>query len=93
MGGRRIHSCSIPAHCIDPRRLPLFIARSALRDLIAGLHADAKGCRRHDDLTAQERDDRAIFRQWFKDNGEGRASGSGCLGAMSLQRFWRFATG
>jgi hypothetical protein len=35
--------CSIPEHCIDARRLPLFIARSALRDLIAGLHADAKG--------------------------------------------------
>jgi hypothetical protein len=35
--------CSIPEHCIDPRRLPLFIARSALRDLIAGLQADAKG--------------------------------------------------
>jgi hypothetical protein len=36
-------SCSIPAHCIDPHRLPLFIARSALRDLIAGLRADAEG--------------------------------------------------
>ena len=35
--------CAIPEHCIDARRLPLFIARSALRDLIAGLHADAKG--------------------------------------------------
>jgi hypothetical protein len=35
--------CSIPEHCIDARRLPLFIARSVLRDLIAGLRADAKG--------------------------------------------------
>ena len=35
--------CSIPEHCIDPRRLPLFIARSALGDLIAGLQAYAKG--------------------------------------------------
>jgi hypothetical protein len=38
-----LHSCSIPEHCIDARRLALFIARSALRDLIAGLQADAKG--------------------------------------------------
>lgn len=38
-----LDNCSIPEHCIDPRRLPLFIARSALGDLIAGLHADAKG--------------------------------------------------
>ena len=37
------HMCAIPEHCIDARRLPLFIARSALRDLIAGLHADAMG--------------------------------------------------
>ena len=37
------YKCCIPAHCIDARRLPLFIARSALRDLIAGLHADAMG--------------------------------------------------
>ncbi|MDO8986140.1 hypothetical protein [Cypionkella sp.] len=36
-------NCSILEHCIDPRRLALFIARSALRDLIAGLQADAKG--------------------------------------------------
>ena len=36
-------TCSIPEHCIDARRLALFIARSALRDLIAGLQADAKG--------------------------------------------------
>jgi hypothetical protein len=42
-GGLEEVTCSIPAHCIDVRRLPLFIARSALRDLIAGLHADAKG--------------------------------------------------
>lgn len=35
--------CSVPAHCIDPRRLPLFIARSALRDLIVGLQAVAEG--------------------------------------------------
>ena len=34
--------CSIPEHCIDVRWLPLFIARSALCDLIAGLRADAK---------------------------------------------------
>ena len=39
----KLVNCSIPEHCIDPRRLPLFIARSALRDLIAGLQADAKG--------------------------------------------------
>ena len=42
-GEKCLFNCSIPAHCIDVRRLPLFIARSALRDLIAGLHADAKG--------------------------------------------------
>ena len=35
--------CSIPSHCIDARRLPLFIARSALRDLIAGLQAAVGG--------------------------------------------------
>ena len=40
---KRAAKCSIPSHCIAPRRLPLFIARSALRDLITGLHADAKG--------------------------------------------------
>ena len=40
-----ICSCSIPEHCIDARRLPLFIARSVLRGLIAGLRADAKGVR------------------------------------------------
>jgi hypothetical protein len=36
-------NCSIPEHCIDARRLALFIVRSALRDLIAGLQADAEG--------------------------------------------------
>lgn len=30
----------IPEHCIDVRRLPSY-ASFALRDLIAGLHADA----------------------------------------------------
>ena len=35
--------CSTPEHCIDPRRLPLFTTRSTLRDLIAGLCADANG--------------------------------------------------
>ncbi|MCA3459102.1 MAG: hypothetical protein IOD00_07140 [Rhodobacter sp.] len=41
--GKVVFICSIPEHCIDVHRLPLFIARSALRDLIAGLHSDAKG--------------------------------------------------
>ncbi len=36
-------SCSIPDVCIDERRLPLFIARATLRDLIAGLEARATG--------------------------------------------------
>ena len=40
---RLLPSCPVPAHCMDRRRLPRFIARSALRDLIAGLQADAKG--------------------------------------------------
>ena len=42
--GRLVHklvgfgdSCPIPDVCIDERRLPLFIARATLRDLIAGL--------------------------------------------------------
>ena len=35
--------CSIPDVCIDERRLPLFIARATLRDLIAGLEARATG--------------------------------------------------
>lgn len=33
--------CPIPDVCIDERRLPLFIARATLRDLIAGLEARA----------------------------------------------------
>ena len=35
--------CSIPDVCIDERRLPLFIARATLRELIAGLEARATG--------------------------------------------------
>ena len=34
---------SIPDVCIDERRLPLFIARATLRELIAGLKARATG--------------------------------------------------
>jgi hypothetical protein len=34
-------NCPIPDVCIDERRLPLFIARATLRDLIAGLEARA----------------------------------------------------
>ena len=34
-------TCPIPDVCIDERRLPLFIARATLRDLIAGLEARA----------------------------------------------------
>ncbi len=34
---------SIPDVCIDERRLPLFIARATLRDMIAGLEARATG--------------------------------------------------
>ncbi len=37
------YSCSIPEHCIDVRNLRLFIAKSALCDLIPRLHTDAKG--------------------------------------------------
>ena len=36
-------TCPIPDVCIDERRLPLFIARATLRDLIAGLEARATG--------------------------------------------------
>ena len=36
-----IPTCPIPDVCIDERRLPLFIARATLRDLIAGLEARA----------------------------------------------------
>jgi len=36
-----LSSCPIPDVCIDERRLPLFIARATLRDLIAGLKARA----------------------------------------------------
>ena len=32
-------SCPMPGICIDERRLPLFIARVTLRDLIAELEA------------------------------------------------------
>jgi hypothetical protein len=35
--------CPIPDVCIDERRLPLFIARATLRELIAGLQARATG--------------------------------------------------
>ncbi len=35
--------CPIPDVCIDERRLPLFIARATLRELIAGLEARATG--------------------------------------------------
>jgi hypothetical protein len=35
--------CPIPDVCIDERRLPLFIARATLRDLIAGLEVRATG--------------------------------------------------
>ena len=35
--------CPIPDVCIDERRLPLFIARATLRELIAGLEARAFG--------------------------------------------------
>ena len=38
-----IVSCPIPDVCIDERRLPLFIARATLRDLIVGLKARATG--------------------------------------------------
>ena len=30
-------SCSIPDDCIDPRRMPLFISRGFLRDLMSTL--------------------------------------------------------
>ena len=39
--GRPVPRCPIPDVCIDERRLPLFIARATLRDLIAGLEARA----------------------------------------------------
>jgi len=38
-----VDRCSIPDVCIDERRLPLFIARATLRELIAGLEARATG--------------------------------------------------
>ena len=44
-GGLAFHNCTIPEQCIDALRLPLFIARPVLRDLIAGLRADAMGVR------------------------------------------------
>lgn len=34
--------CSIPEHCIDARRLPLFTVAFAIRELIAGLRKDKK---------------------------------------------------
>ena len=37
------HRCPIPDVCIDERRLPLFIARATLRELIAGLEVRATG--------------------------------------------------
>ena len=36
-------TCPIPDVCNDERRLPLFIARATLSDLIAGLEACATG--------------------------------------------------
>ncbi len=36
-------TCPIPDVCIAERRLPLFIARATLRELIAGLEARATG--------------------------------------------------
>jgi len=39
----RTASCPIPDVCFDERRLPPFIARATLRDLIAGLKARATG--------------------------------------------------
>jgi len=36
-------SCSIPDVYIDERRLPLFIARATLRELITGLKSRATG--------------------------------------------------
>jgi hypothetical protein len=41
--GRYLLTCPIPDVCIDERRLPLFIARATLRELIAGLKARATG--------------------------------------------------
>jgi hypothetical protein len=38
-----VPTCSIPDVCIDERRLPLFIARATLGELIAGLEARATG--------------------------------------------------
>jgi len=37
------NSCPIPDVCFDERRLPLFIARATLRELIAGLEVRATG--------------------------------------------------
>ena len=59
--GRRLFgesrfSSSIPEHCIDVRRLSLLIARSALRDLIAELHSDA----RHSPRTPSSRSARCV---------------------------------
>jgi hypothetical protein len=38
-----LSTCSIPDVCIDERRLPLFIARATLFELIGGLEARATG--------------------------------------------------
>jgi hypothetical protein len=38
-----VGNCPIPDVCIDERRLPLFIARATLRELIAMLQARATG--------------------------------------------------
>jgi len=40
---RSFTSCPIPDVCIDERRLPLFIARATLRELIVGLKARVMG--------------------------------------------------